>query len=49
MGTKNIEEENKDAVIIKKESGSKDYWMLDGSARMDGSRKFNAVYREETE
>lgn len=31
------------------ETKSKDYWLFDGSARMDGSRKFNSVYRKETE
>lgn len=49
MGTENIEEKNKNAVITKKESGSKDYWLLDGSVKMDGSRKFNSVYREGAE
>ena len=49
MGTESVEKKNKNAVITKKESGSKDYWLLDGSVKMDGSRKFNSVYREETE
>ncbi len=31
------------------ETKSRDYWLFDGSVKMDGSRKFNSVYREETE
>lgn len=31
------------------ETKSKDYWLFDGSVKMDGSRKFNSVYRKETE
>lgn len=31
------------------ETKSKDYWLFDGSARMDGSRKFNSIYRKETD
>ena len=31
------------------ETKSRDYWLFDGSVKMDGSRKFNSIYREETE
>jgi len=31
------------------ETKSKDYWLFDGSVKMDGSRKFNSIYRKETE
>ena len=49
MCTERIEEKNKNAVIAKKASRSKDYWLLDGSVRMDGSRKLNSVNKKETE
>lgn len=31
------------------ETKSKDYWLFDGSVKMDGSRKFNSIYRKETD
>ena len=31
------------------ETKSRDYWLFDGSVKMDGSRKFNSVYRKETD
>lgn len=31
------------------ETKSRDYWLFDGSVKMDGSRKFNSIYRKETE
>ncbi len=31
------------------ETKSENYWLFDGSTRMDGSRKFNSIYRKETE
>ena len=49
MCTERIEEKNKKVVITKKASGSKDYWLLDGSVRMDGSRKLNSVNKKETD
>lgn len=50
MGTENIEKNKKEtAGDFPAERKSKDYWLLDGSVKMDGSRKFNSVYRKETE
>lgn len=41
--------QNETAGNFSAETKSKDYWLFDGSVKMDGSRKFNSIYRKETE
>lgn len=41
--------QNETAGNFSAETKSKDYWLFDGSVKMDGNRKFNSIYRKETE
>ncbi len=42
-------DQNETAGNFSAETKSKDYWLFDGSVKMDGNRKFNSIYRKETE